>query len=91
MPAVRCDFVHVAAVPSTQNTLTTPQNLKLKAIFTLPRRKGRLVIRGFTLRYGIHYFETFAPTVRPESIRMLYSTAASLGSSYSRRTSRPLS
>jgi hypothetical protein len=42
------------------------------------KKKARLVVRGFTQRHGLHYFQTFAPTVRPESIRAICSTAALL-------------
>jgi transposase InsO family protein len=40
------------------------------------RYKARLVAQGFTQRWGVDYTETYAPTVRPESIRLLFALAA---------------
>ena len=41
------------------------------------RYKARLVAQGFSQKYGEDYDETFAPTVRYSSVRMLLSIAAS--------------
>lgn len=43
------------------------------------RYKARLVARGFAQRYGIDYEETFSPTLRTESLRMLLAFAARHG------------
>ncbi|KMQ85887.1 retrovirus-related pol polyprotein from transposon tnt 1-94, partial [Lasius niger] len=40
------------------------------------RYKARLVVRGFSQRPGIDYNETYAPVIRYESIRFLFSLAA---------------
>ena len=41
--------------------------------------KARLVARGFTQEEGVDYFETFAPTVRCESVRLMLAEAAAKG------------
>lgn len=58
--------------------------IKCKWVFTkklnpageVTRYRARLVAKGFSQREGIDYTETFAPVVRPESIRILLAIAA---------------
>lgn len=46
---------------------------------TVDKFKARLVARGFSQRFGIDYNQTFSPTVRPESLRLLFALAVQEG------------
>jgi Reverse transcriptase (RNA-dependent DNA polymerase) len=50
--------------------------VKIKNDGTLDRFKARLVARGFSQLYGVDYFETFAPTVRMDTLRIFLAIAA---------------
>lgn len=41
----------------------------------LVKYKARLVARGFNQKFGIDYFDTYAPVIRPSTVRMLFSLA----------------
>jgi len=49
---------------------------KRDASGSVSRHKARLVVKGFRQQFGIDYFDTFAPTVRPPTLRILLSFAA---------------
>jgi len=49
--------------------------LKLESDGTIKRYKARFVARGFSQTKGVDYFETFAPAVRYESVRIILSIA----------------
>ena len=68
----------IADMPPDRDLITSKWVFKIKyfASGTLDRYKARLVARGFSQKYGIDYEETFAPTLRFESLRMLLAMAA---------------
>jgi hypothetical protein len=64
--------------PKGTNLVTTKWvfTVKVKSDGALDRFKARLVARGFSQMYGVDYFETFAPTVRMDTLRMFVAIAA---------------
>ena len=49
--------------------------LKLKADGSIDRYRARLVAKGYTRKYGVHYQETFALVAKINTIRILISIA----------------
>ncbi|XP_038903618.1 uncharacterized mitochondrial protein AtMg00820-like [Benincasa hispida] len=72
----------------TWSIIPLPQNRKVigsKWVFRLKHNqsdeidhfKAQLVAQGFSQDYGINYFETFSPVVKPTTIRIVLSIALS--------------
>ena len=64
--------------PKGVNIVSSKWVFKLKCLpdGRIDRYKARLVARGFSQQHGIDYYETFAPVVRLESLRILLAIAA---------------
>jgi hypothetical protein len=61
-----------ANIMTSKWVFKTKKNAKGEVI----RHKARLVARGFTQEKGIDYNETFAPTLRSKTMRLLFALAA---------------
>ena len=66
--------------PKNRELITSKWVFKIKytSAAVIERFKARLCARGFSQKYGIDYEETFAPTLRFESLRMLMAITALL-------------
>jgi hypothetical protein len=53
---------------------------KRNALGEISRYKARLVAKGFRQQFGVDYTDTFAPTVRPTTLRILLALGAANGS-----------
>jgi len=53
--------------------------IKYKSDGTLDKYKARLVAKGFSQRQGIDYEETFAPTAKMSTIRLVLAMATQFG------------
>ncbi|CAM8982076.1 unnamed protein product [Rhodiola kirilowii] len=49
---------------------------KMKVDGTIDKFKARLVIQGFRQKYGMDYFDTYAPVARISTIRLLIALAS---------------
>ena len=65
--------------PPGTNMVSTKWVFTVKTLHgKIERFKARLVARGFTQKYGIDYTETFAPTVRIDTLRIFFAIVAKL-------------
>jgi len=63
----------VKTVPSGSNVISSRWVFKYKrdANGNVIKRKARLVAKGYTQQYGIDYKETFAPTLKQDTVRII--------------------
>jgi Reverse transcriptase (RNA-dependent DNA polymerase) len=64
--------------PKSVNIISSRWVFKVKRLPNgqINRYKARVVARGFSQQYGVDYYETFAPVIRMESLRILLAIAA---------------
>jgi hypothetical protein len=65
-------------LPEGANLVSTKWVFAIKTLLdgTIERFKARLVARGFSQQYGLDYLETFAPTVRMDTLRLFFAMVA---------------
>ncbi len=70
-------FTIVDKVPKNSNVISTRWVLKYKkdSKGNIIKHKARLVARGFTQVYGIDYKNTFSPTLKQDTLKIIVSTA----------------
>ena len=63
----------VKTIPSGSNIILSRWIFKYKrdASRNVITRKARLVAKGYTRQYGIDYKETFAPTLKQDTVRII--------------------
>jgi len=66
-------FTVVSMVPSGSNIISSRWVFKYKRDSNgkVIKKKARLVAKGYTQEYGIDYKETFAPTLKQDTIRII--------------------
>lgn len=52
--------------------------LKFDSEGDIERFKARLVARGFSLKYGVDFTETFAPVIKMSSVRLFFALASQI-------------
>jgi len=70
-------FSVIKNIPKNANIVSSKWIFKYKrnAEGNVIKRKARLVARGFTQEYGIDFYETFSPTLKQDSLRLIIALA----------------
>jgi len=73
-------YTIVKKIPSNANIVTSRWIFKYKrnSEGNVVQRKARLVARGFTQQLGIDYKETFSPTLKQDSLRIITAIASQM-------------
>jgi len=74
-------YVLVNSVPKNSNVISCRWVFKYKrdSKGNIIKRKARLVARGFTQQYGIDFWETFSPTLKQDSLRIITAISVQRG------------
>jgi len=70
-------FDTIRKIPPNSNVISSRWVFKLKrdSEGNITKRKARLVAKGYTQKYGIDYKETFAPTLKQDTLRIFTAIA----------------
>jgi len=70
-------YTNIKSIPEGKNVITPKWVFKYKYNLNgnIIKRKARLVARGFTQKEGIDFKETYSPTLKQNSLRVITSLA----------------
>ena len=76
---LRNDTWTMVPPPPSQNVIGSRWVFKVKhkANGSVDKFKDRLVAQGFTQRYGVDYFDTYSPVVKPVTVHLVLAVALS--------------
>jgi len=74
-------YIFVNKVPKGSNIVTCRWVLKYKRDpkGNIIKRKARIVARGFSQRYGVDFWDTFSPTLKLDSLRIIIAISVQKG------------